>query len=103
MNKKTYKNSINAEDFLIGQLKDKDIAKGFLNESFKTYLVNGDIDEFLYALELVIKSRQSLLSFSKGANLNRSNLYAIFSGKRKPQFSTVLKILSELGYTLKVA
>ena len=79
------------------------MAKGFLNESFKTYIKNGNLDEFLYALELVIKARQSLLSFSNESNLNRANLYAIFRGKRKPQFSTILKILSQLGYTIKVA
>ena len=58
---------------------------------------------FLISLELVIKARQSMKSFSEESQLNRSNLYAIFKGKKKPQFRTVLKILSQLGYTLKVA
>lgn len=103
MNKKKYKHSISAEDFLVEQMQDKDIAKGFLSESFKTFTENGDMDEFLYSLEIVIKARQSLLSFCKETNMSRTNLYAILKGKRKPQLHTVLKILAKLGYTLKVA
>lgn len=103
MNKKTYKHSVSAESFLIEQMLDKDMAKGFLSESFKTFTENGDMNEFLYSLEIVIKARQSLVSFCKETNMSRSNLYAIFRGKKKPQLTTVLKILSKLGYTLKVA
>jgi len=98
-----YKHSIPLDDFLIEQLKDKDIARGFLNESLVTYIENNNFEEFLYSLELVLKSRQSISSFSREANLNRSNLYDIFRGRKKPQMHTVLKILAQLGYEIKVA
>jgi len=101
--KRKYKNSVPLEEFLVECLETKEMQKGFLNTSLKSFLEDGNFDEFLRSLELVIKSRQSLLSFSKDVELNRSNLYAIFRGKRKPQFGTILKILSKLGYTLKVA
>lgn len=100
---KKYKKSIPLDDFLIKQLKDKDMARGFLNESLKTYIEDNNIEEFLYSLEIVLKARQSLRSFSEEANLNRSNLYDIFRGRKKPQLHTVLKILAKLGYTIKVA
>jgi probable addiction module antidote protein len=100
---KKYKNSIDLEDFLVEKLCDQELAKEFLNVSLENLLLDSDFTAFLNSLELVVKSRQSLLSFAKQANLSRSNLYGIFEGKKKPQLSTVLKILSNLGYTLKVA
>ena len=100
---KKYKNSIPLDDFMIDYLKDKERAKGFINSSLETYIEDGDINEFLHSLELVLKSRQSLKSFCEETNLSRSNLYGVFSGKKKPQLNTVLKILAKLGYTLKVA
>lgn len=98
-----YKNSVYLEDFLIEKLQDKEMAKEFLNVSLENLLEDGDLNAFLNSLELVVKSRQSLLSFAKETNLSRSNLYGIFKGKKKPQLNTVLKILAKLGYTLKVA
>lgn len=100
---KKYKNSVDAEDFLIEKLQDQELAKEFLNVSLESLLEDSDFTSFLNSLELVVKSRQSLLSFAKETNLSRSNLYAIFEGKKKPQLKTILKILSKLGYTLKVA
>ena len=43
------------------------------------------------------------MGMSKKTGISRSNLYAIFKGEQKPQLSTALKIIKELGYTLKVA
>ncbi len=79
------------------------MARGFLNESLKTYYEDNNFDEFLYSLEIVLKARQSLKSFSEEANLNRSNLYDIFRGEKNRNLHTVLKILAQLGYTIKVA
>lgn len=98
-----YKHSVPLEDYLVEKLQDKEMQKEFLNVSLENFLEDGDTTAFLNSLELVVKSRQSLLSFAKEANLSRSNLYGIFSGKKKPQLNTILKILSKLGYTLKVA
>lgn len=103
MTKRKYKNSVPLNEFLVECLQDKEMQKGFLNVSLESYIEDGNIDEFLHSLELVIKARQSLKSFSEDAKLNRSNLYAIFRGKRKPKMHTVLKILSQLGYKIKVA
>lgn len=98
-----YNNSINFDEILDEKLKDPEIAKEFLNASLESYLEDGIFDEFLRSLELVIKARQSLLSFSEETGLNRANLYALFKNKKKPKFETVLKILSKLGYSFKVA
>lgn len=91
------------DDFLTENLKDKETAKEFLNASLETYIKDGNFDEFARSLELVIKATQSVSSFAKETNLNRANLYSIFNSKKKPQFDTVLKILSQLGFSFKVA
>jgi len=98
-----YKNSTSFDDFMIRNLKDEEVAKEFLNASLENYVQEGHFDEFLSSLELVIKTRQSVSSFAQETKLNRANLYSIFRSKKKPQFDTVLKILAQLGFSIKVA
>jgi probable addiction module antidote protein len=103
MTNKKHKNSIGLNDFILRQLDDKAMIKEFLNAGLMTYIEDGNFDEFLHSLQIVIKARQSIKSFSEETNLNRANLYDMFKGKKSPQFKTILKILAKLGYTLKVA
>jgi len=84
-------------------LQDEELAKGYLNDSFMNYIEDGDFKMFFKALERVVKARVSIREFAKQAEMDRANLHAIFNGKKKPQFRTVLKILAKLGYTLRVA
>jgi probable addiction module antidote protein len=84
-------------------LQDEELAKGYLNDSFMNYIEDGDFKMFFKALERVVKARMSMREFAKQAEMDRTNLHAIFNGKKKPQFRTVLKILHKLGYTLRVA
>jgi len=103
MTKKNYNNSADFENYLDEYLQDSENSKGFLNVSLESYAQDGDFKVFMHALELVLKSRQSVLSFTKETKLSRTNLYELFKGKRTPNLHTVLKILAKLGYTLKVA
>lgn len=103
MNKKTDKFSTDWSDFNNQQLQDEEFAKGYLNISLMEYIENGDFKLFFKSLEDVVKARTSVRKFAQKAELDRANLCAILKGKRKPQLHTVLKILSELGYSFKVA
>lgn len=103
MVKKIDKYSTDWNDFMLEQLKDEEFAKGYLNESLMEYVENGDFKLFFKSLEDVVKARSSVRKFAQKAELDRANLCAILKGKRKPQLHTVLKILSELGYSFKVA
>ncbi|MFA7658381.1 MAG: helix-turn-helix domain-containing protein [Candidatus Gastranaerophilaceae bacterium] len=98
-----YKNSISLDEFMTDILQDEKLAREYLNQSFIEYINDGDFSMFFKALERVVKARMSIREFAKQAELDRANLYAIFNGKKKPQFRTVLKILNKLGYTLRVA
>lgn len=98
-----YKASVPWEEILIRQLQDEEFAQEFLNESFMEYINGGSFNAFFRSLERVIKARMSVTQFAKEAELDRTNLYALFKGKKKPQLKTVIKILSKLGYTLRIA
>jgi len=100
---KTDKYSTNWNEFMLEQLQDEEFAKGYLNESLMEYITTGDFKLFFKSLEDVVKARSSVRKFAQQAKLDRANLCAILKGKRKPQLHTVLKILSELGYSFKVA
>lgn len=102
MNKKD-KHSVSWEEILIRELQDEEFARDFLNDSFMEYINGGNFNMFFRSLERVIKARMSIRQFAKEAELDRTNLHALFSGKKKPQLKTVLKILTKLGYTLKIA
>ncbi len=97
------KNFINFEDDLLERLKDLEYQKEFLNASLEDYTSDGDFKSFFKSLEYVIKVRGSVSEFSKKTNLNRRNLYSMFEGEKKPQLDTIIKVLNELGYSLKIA
>lgn len=96
-------NFINFEDDLIERLKDEEYQKEFLNASLEDYSEDGDFKGFFKSLEMVIKARGTVSEFAKKTNLNRRNLYSMFNGEQKPQLDTIIKVLNELGYSLKIA
>lgn len=98
-----YKNSISLDEFMTEQLKDEELSREYLNGALENYLETGDFKYLFKGLERVIKARSSVSQFAKEANLDRTNLYALFNNKKKPQLTTIVKILNQLGYSLKIA
>ncbi len=97
------KYSIPWDDFLVRELQDEEFARDFLNDSFVEYINGGSFNAFFRSLERVIKARTTVSQFAKDAEIDRTNLYDLFKGKKKPQLKTVIKILAKLGYTLRIA
>lgn len=98
----------NTKEFNISQmieqeLKSEDDIKEWLSLNLEAYLEDGNLNAFVRSLEYVVRAKDNISNLSKKTGISRSNLYAIFKGDVKPQFDTVLKVLKELGYTLKVA
>lgn len=89
--------------YILSDLKTDDDIKEWLNIGFEEFLKNNDLNAFIKALEYAVKAKDTIMGMSKKTGISRSNLYAIFKGEQKPQLSTALKIIKELGYTLKVA
>lgn len=91
------------DDYIVKELQDPEYQREFLNVTLEEYIEDGDFKSFFKSLEYVIKARGNVSEFAQKVNLNRRNLYQIFKGEQKPQLDTVIKILKELGYSLKVA
>ena len=87
------------------KLQSNDIskAKEYLSYAFEQYIEDGNFNVFYRALELVIKSRDTMQGFAGKVDLSRMGLYNIIQGKKEPKITTLVKILKELGLTLKVA
>ena len=100
---KLRKNTIPYNELAEKYMEDFDYQKEYLNLSLEEYLTDGDFNKFYKSLEKVIKSRESISSFAKKVNIDRSNLYTLFNGEKVPRLDTIAKILKELGYTIKVA
>ena len=98
----------NTKDFdlskiIESELKTEEDIKEWLSLNLDEYLQDGDLNAFVRALEYVVRVKDNISNISRKTGISRSNFYAIFNGDVTPQFDTVLKLLKELGYTLKVA
>lgn len=98
----------NTKDFdlskiIESELKTEEDIKEWLSLNLDEYLQDGDLNAFVRALEYVVRVKDNISNISRKTGISRSNLYAIFNGDVTPQLDTVLKLLKELGYTLKVA
>lgn len=85
------------------ELKTEEDIKEWLSLNLAEYLEDGNLNAFVRSLEYVVRAKDNISNLSRKTGISRSNLYAIFRGEVTPQFDTVLKMLKELGYTLKVA
>ena len=100
---KELKHTIDLENYLINDLKSEEDIKLYLNASLKDYLEDGDFNSFYRALEIVIKTKDSVSNFAKKVGMSRTHLYSLFKSEKEPKFSTIVKIFKELGYELEIA
>jgi probable addiction module antidote protein len=100
---KVLNNFIDFEDDILEQLKDEEFQKMYLSGSLNDYLEDNDFTAFFRALERVVKARCSVSKFCKDASIGRNSFYSLVRGDKKPQLETVLKMLNQLGFELKVA
>ncbi len=98
-----YKNSISMDNAFVQTFVTQDDLKEFLSYAFEQYTEDGNFNTFYRALEIVIKAKDSMQGFADKVDLSRTSLYNIIKGKKEPKITTLVKILKELGLTLKVA
>ena len=101
--KKLKENTISYEELSEKHLLDIEVQKEYLNLSLAEYVSDGDFNKFYKSLEKIIKSRESVTSFAKKVNIDRTNLYTLFNGEKVPRLDTIAKILKELGFSIQVA
>lgn len=90
-------------EYILNDLKTDEDIKEWINIGFEEFLQDNDLNAFVKALEYAVRAKDSILGISKKTGISRSNLYSIFNGEQQPQLTTALKIIKELGYTLKIA
>lgn len=90
-------------EYILSNLKTDADIKEWINIGFEEFLADNDLNSFVKALEYAVRAKDSISGISKKTGISRSNLYAIFNGQQQPQLSTTLKILKELGFSIKVA
>ena len=90
-------------EYILNDLKKDADIKEWINIGFEEFLADNDLNSFVKALEYAVRAKDSISGISKKTGISRSNLYAIFNGQQQPQLSTTLKILKELGFSIKVA
>ena len=98
-----YKNSISMDEAFNQVFNNEEDLKEYLSYAFEQYIEDGNFNVFYRDLELVIKSRDTMQGFAGKVDLSRMGLYNIIQGKKEPKITTLVKILKELGLTLKVA
>lgn len=83
--------------------KNPDELKGYLEIALEEYQSDGDEKAFLSALSLAAKVKGGFSKLSQSTGLNRESLYKALSEHRDPRLSTVMQVVSSLGYSLKFA
>ena len=81
--------------FLMRELKDPELAAGYLTACFE----EGE-DVFLLAIKDVAEAQGGHGSLAKASSLNRERLYAMLSEKGNPRLSSLSAIIDALGMKL---
>ncbi len=76
--------------------------KPYLAVALEEYQKDGDEKAFLYALSIAARVHGGFSKLSKETGLNRENLYRALSKRSDPRFSTVMQVLSTLGFSLAI-
>jgi probable addiction module antidote protein len=83
---------------LDSDLQDPEYMTMYLNEA----LHEGSPDEFYLALRNIIRATQGMGKIAEETALGRESLYKALSESGNPQFSTIQKIVSVLGFQISI-
>ena len=87
------------QEKLIHDLQDSNLASAYLNEALK----DEDPRIFLLALKHVLEAQGGSFSeLAKKTQLNRENLYRMFSKKGNPKLTSLRSVLHVLGCELAI-
>ena len=76
--------------------------KGYLRVALEEYQKDGDEKAFLSALSFVARVHGGFSKLSRETGLNRENLYRALSPRSDPRLSTLMQVLSTLGFSLTI-
>ena len=87
------------DDTIIQALKEDE---GFREEYLKGLLSEKDIPMLALCLKPVVEVLGGVGKLARETGLGRQSLYKALSGKQRPDFTTLLKILNFAGYELSL-
>lgn len=93
------KNFISWDDYMNETLQDDSEATAYLELAIEEYQKDGDTKALMRAIKRVAEAKGGISKLAQETNLNRQNLYRIFSNQTSPRFDTLTKILRALGLT----
>jgi probable addiction module antidote protein len=76
--------------------------KSYIGVALEEYQKDGDEKAFLAALSVAARVYGGFTKLSKTSGLNRENLYRALSERSDPRLSTVMQVLSTLGFSLRI-
>ena len=100
--KKLEKITIDYDKYVNNLLQKPAEAKAYAKAIFEGYEEDGDLQAFLIGLNRLARAKGSLAQLAEKTDLNRQNLYKIFSGKSAPRVDTLSVLLHGLGLQLSV-
>jgi probable addiction module antidote protein len=83
-------------------LQDDCEAVAYLELAIEEYQEDGDTKSLMRAIQRVAEAKGGISKLAEKTQLNRQNLYKIFSNKISPRFDTLTKILRALGFTFSL-
>ena len=89
-------------EYLIQSLQDPEEAQAYLAAALEEYNNDRDLTALMFALQALAYAQGGLASLAEKAQVNRQNLYRIFSGKRSPKWETMEAILHGLGFKISI-
>lgn len=82
--------------------KHPEELKSYISIALEEYQKDGDEKAFLAALSVAAHVQGGFSKLSKSTGLNRENLYRALSERSDPRFSTVMLVLTTLGFSLSI-
>ena len=95
--------TISYQDGILKRLKNKKYAFGLIKHAFEESCQDGNWKAFGLILENIIEAQGNKKEFAQKAKVSRQHLYRLFGKKANPTLSTLLPVLSELGFKLTIA
>ena len=100
--KKSYKDLPKYENYLLLRLKNKRNATMYLEEALSEYQEHGDAEVLMLAFRHIAHAQGGIARLAKKTHLNEKTLYRTLSKSGNPRLDTIWKLLSVLGFRLKV-
>ncbi len=103
MNKEAIlKHTTSYEENLIKHLQDPELAQAYLQVVLESYEQDGYTEALLLAMRDLVEAQGGIGEIAKRTTISREKLYDILAGKHNPSLDNWLKIISALGFRVRL-